>query len=57
VVSCLVHLTDLSLFERYNAVYERRFGEPRPVRTTVGAALLGGAMVEITAVARRPGSS
>jgi len=55
VVSCLVHLTDLSTFDRYNAVYERHFSEPRPVRTTVGAALLGGAMIEVTAVARRPG--
>jgi 2-iminobutanoate/2-iminopropanoate deaminase len=55
VVSCLVHLTDLSLFDRYNAVYERHFPEPRPVRTTVGAALLGGTMIEVTAVARRPG--
>jgi 2-iminobutanoate/2-iminopropanoate deaminase len=54
VVSCLVHLADLSDFERFNAVYERHFPEPRPVRTTVGAALLGGAKVEITAVARRP---
>ena len=53
VVSCLVHLTDLTLFERYNAVYERHFPEPRPVRTTVGAPLLGGAMIEVTAVARR----
>ena len=32
VVSCLVHLADLSVFQRYNAVYERRFGQPRPVR-------------------------
>ena len=54
VVSCLVHLTDLSQFDRYNAVYQRHFPEPRPVRTTVGAALLGGAMIEVTAVARRP---
>jgi 2-iminobutanoate/2-iminopropanoate deaminase len=54
VVSCLVHLADLSDFERFNAVYQRHFPEPRPVRTTVGAALLGGAKVEITAVARRP---
>lgn len=53
VVSCLVHLADLSDFERFNAVYERHFPEPRPVRTTVGAALLGGAKVEITAIARR----
>src|SRR5262249_41284466 len=57
VVSCLVHLTDLTLFERYNAVYERHFSEPRPVRTTVGAPLLGGAMIEVTAVARRPGAA
>ena len=54
VVSCLVHLADLADFERFNAVYERHFPEPRPVRTTVGAALLGGAKVEITAIARRP---
>jgi 2-iminobutanoate/2-iminopropanoate deaminase len=54
VVSCLVHLADLSEFERFNAVYERHFPEPRPVRTTVGASLLGGAKVEITATARRP---
>ena len=53
VVSCLVHLADLADFERFNAVYERHFAEPRPVRTTVGAALLDGALVEITATARR----
>ena len=53
VVSCLVHLADLADFERFNAVYEQHFAEPRPVRTTVGAALLGGALVEITAIARR----
>jgi 2-iminobutanoate/2-iminopropanoate deaminase len=54
VVSCLVHLSDLADFDRFNAVYEQYFAEPRPVRTTVGAALLGGALVEITATARRP---
>jgi 2-iminobutanoate/2-iminopropanoate deaminase len=54
VVSCLVHLADLSEFERFNAVYQRHFAVPRPVRTTVGATLLGDAKVEITAVARRP---
>jgi len=57
VISCLVHLADLSEFERFNAVYVRHFPEPRPVRTTVGAALLGGAKVEVTAVARRSGPS
>jgi 2-iminobutanoate/2-iminopropanoate deaminase len=54
VVSCLVHLADLSDFERFNGVYERHFPHPRPVRTTVGATLLGGAKVEITAIASRP---
>jgi reactive intermediate/imine deaminase len=50
VVSCLVHLSDLSMFDRFNAVYERHFPEPRPVRTTVGASLLGDMLVEITVV-------
>jgi len=54
IVSCLVHLSDLSLFPRYNAVYERLFPEPRPVRTTVGAELLHGMLIEVTATARRP---
>ena len=52
-MSCLVHLSDLALFERYNAVYERFFSEPRPVRTTVGADLLHGMLIEITVVAIR----
>ncbi|HEY3732691.1 MAG TPA: RidA family protein [Streptosporangiaceae bacterium] len=55
VVSCLVHLSDLSLYQRYNTVYEQHFREPRPVRTTVGATLLGtAALVEFTVTARRP---
>src|SRR5262245_35836260 len=55
VVSCLVHLSDLSLFQRYNAVWERVFAsEPRPVRTTVGAPLLNEMLIEVTAIARRP---
>jgi 2-iminobutanoate/2-iminopropanoate deaminase len=52
VVSCLVHLSDLSLFSRFNATYEKHFQEPRPVRTTVGASLVLGMLVEITVVAR-----
>jgi 2-iminobutanoate/2-iminopropanoate deaminase len=54
VVSCQAYLSDLAEFQRFNAVYERHFLEPRPVRTTVGAALLGGALVELTVIARRP---
>jgi len=53
IISCLVHLSDLSLFPRFNAVYERQLSEPRPVRTTVGAPLLAGMLVEITVVAHR----
>jgi 2-iminobutanoate/2-iminopropanoate deaminase len=53
IVSCLVHLSDLSLFPRFNAAYERELSEPRPVRTTVGASLLAGMLVEITVVAHR----
>ena len=53
VVSCLVHLSDLSLFPRFNEVYARHFADPKPVRTTVGAALVLGMLVEITVVAVR----
>ena len=54
VVSSLVHLSDLAHFERYNEVYGRHFSDPKPVRTTVGAALLHGMLIEITVTARRP---
>jgi 2-iminobutanoate/2-iminopropanoate deaminase len=53
VVSCLVHLSDLSDFQRFNEIYAAHFPEPRPVRTTVGAALVAGMLVEITVVATR----
>jgi 2-iminobutanoate/2-iminopropanoate deaminase len=51
VVSCLVHLTDLSQFEAFNAIYETEFPGTKPVRTTVRADLVAGMLVEITAVA------
>ncbi|HSH79066.1 MAG TPA: Rid family detoxifying hydrolase [Herpetosiphonaceae bacterium] len=50
VVKATVHLSDLSLFQRYNAVYATYFPEPKPVRTTVGSQLLG-IMVEIDVIA------
>ncbi|HXY80019.1 MAG TPA: RidA family protein [Gaiellaceae bacterium] len=54
IVSCLVHLSDLSLFPRYDAVYERQLpDQPRPVRTTVGAPLLAGMLIELTVIAHR----
>jgi 2-iminobutanoate/2-iminopropanoate deaminase len=54
VVTALVHLADLDTFDRYNAVYESYFAEPRPTRTTVEARLLPGLLVEITVSAVRP---
>ena len=39
VVKVNVHLSDTSLFARYNQVYSRRFSRPYPVRTTVGSDL------------------
>jgi 2-iminobutanoate/2-iminopropanoate deaminase len=52
VVSCVVHLADLSQFAAFNAIFEKKFAGVKPVRTTVGADLLAGMLVEITVVAR-----
>jgi 2-iminobutanoate/2-iminopropanoate deaminase len=56
VVKVTVHLSDTSLFARYNAVYARRFPQPYPVRTTVGSDLrqLPGMLVEIDCMAYLP---
>ena len=50
VVKVSAHLSDLSLFERYNKVYATYFPDPKPTRTTVGSQLLG-ILVEIDAIA------
>ena len=50
VVKVSAHLSDLSLFERYNKVYATFFPDPKPTRTTVGSQLLG-ILVEIDAIA------
>lgn len=42
-----VFLTDLELWGRFNAVYEKYMPEPRPVRTAVGTQLLPNFLVEI----------
>jgi 2-iminobutanoate/2-iminopropanoate deaminase len=52
VISCLVHLVDLTDFPAFNAVYEQKFTGVKPVRTTVRADLVAGLLVEITVVAR-----
>ena len=55
VVSCLVHIRDLALFDEFNASYERHFpGPARPVRTTVRADLVAGMLVEVTVIAGQP---
>ena len=53
VVKVTAHLSDLSLFERYNRVYASYFPDPKPARTTVGSQLLG-ILVEIDAIAYVP---
>ena len=58
VVKSTVHLSDTSLFARYNAVYARRFSRPYPVRTTVGSDLraLPGMLIEVDCIAYAPQS-
>jgi 2-iminobutanoate/2-iminopropanoate deaminase len=53
VVKVTVHLSDTSLFARYNTVYARRFSQPYPVRTTVGSDLghAPGMLIEIDCIA------
>jgi len=50
VVKVTAHLSDMSLFDRYNRTYSSYFNDPKPARTTVGAQLLGN-LVEIDAIA------
>jgi len=53
VVKVTVHLSDTSLFARYNSVYAQRFSQPYPVRTTVGSDLghTPGMLIEIDSIA------
>jgi 2-iminobutanoate/2-iminopropanoate deaminase len=53
VIKVNAFLTDLAHFDVYNAVYREYFSEPYPARTTVGAALAPGLLVEVEVVARR----
>lgn len=49
------YFASLDDFAVYNRVYREFFSEPYPARTTVGAPLVEGLLVEVEAVARRPG--
>ena len=53
VVKVTVHLSDTSLFARYNSVYAQRFPQPYPARTTVGSDLghAPGMLIEIDCIA------
>lgn len=53
VVKVNVHLSDTSLFARYNAVYAQRFSRPYPARTTVGSDLghSPGMLIELDCIA------
>jgi 2-iminobutanoate/2-iminopropanoate deaminase len=59
VVKVTVHLSDTSLFARYNTVYAKRFSQPYPVRTTVGSDLghAPGMLIEMDCIAYRPGKT
>ena len=55
VVRVNAYLSSIDTFAEYNAVYEAVFrDEPRPTRTTVGAALGPGLLVEIDCIAYVP---
>lgn len=51
VVKTSVFLTDVANAEAFDRVYARYFPEPRPVRTTVGAQLGKGFLVEVDVIA------
>lgn len=54
VIKANVFLADMADFRAMNAIYAEAFDEPRPARTTIGAAALpGGARVEIELVAMK----
>lgn len=55
VLKVNAYLADLGDFAAFNEVYATVFQPPYPARTTVGVDLPGGLLVEVEAVARKPG--
>ena len=51
VVQCSVFLSSMALFDEFNEEYARFFEGNFPARTTVGAELKAGALVEVSVVA------
>lgn len=56
VVKTNCFLTDIGDFQAFNDVYEQRFSQPWPARSTVGVALAGDLLFEIEAIAILPGA-
>jgi len=57
VAKVTVFLTDMAHYAAMNEVYERYVGGSKPARTTVAvAALPRGALIEVDAIAVRPGA-
>ncbi len=54
VVRVGVFLADLSNFGEMNEVYQRYLQKPYPARTTVGAGLSGGMLIEVDCIAVVP---
>ena len=52
-VKATVHLLDIGDYDRFNAVYETYFPEPRPARTLVQSVLWGGILCEVEVIAVR----
>jgi 2-iminobutanoate/2-iminopropanoate deaminase len=50
VVKVNAYLKNMTAFAEFNEVYSRYFPKPYPARTTVGADLPGGTLVEIDAI-------
>src|SRR5699024_2740432 len=51
VIRTTCYLSQLEYVELFNEIYNERFQQPRPARTTVQAQLIGGLRFEIDAVA------
>ncbi|MBI3652988.1 MAG: hypothetical protein HY231_18335 [Acidobacteria bacterium] len=51
VVSVRVYLANLEDFSKMNAIYRQFFAEDFPARTTIGAALLLGMLIEVDCIA------
>ena len=55
IVSVTVYITDLNDVEKMNQVYKKLMPDPKPARATVQVAgLIGGAKIEISAIAVKP---